>query len=299
MKTLTQHLRRAVKSLVREPWPTMMSLSVIAVCLLLLQSFLLAAYNLDDASRSWTRSIRVHAFLSPDADEAGVEALKESLKGMDEAAEWKFVDAEKAKELFLLKFPGRAFILDGIAENPFPRSFEIVLKPWVDETVELDGFTQRLSGLDGVDEVLFGREVFQKLNAFLALFKLAGLLVGLGVSAALAFLVSSMVRMRLYARLEEVEILRLVGATGGFIGAPYIFEGAIQGLLGSLMALGLLGVLHLAVHDSAGEALRTVFTGFEPGFLPLSWCVSVILLGVVLGALSAAAAVSRFLQRAA
>ncbi len=299
MKTLTQHIGRAIKSLVREPWPTAMSLSVIAVCLLLLQSFLLAAFNLERASQSWTRSIKVHVFLDADADDARVEHLQAQFSAMEEAVEWTFINAEQAKTLFLQKFPGRQYILDGIDENPFPRSFEIVLKPWVDETEELDDFTRKLSELEGVDEVVFGHEVFNKLNAFLALFKLAGLLLGLGVSAALAFLVSSMVRMRLYARVEEVEILRLVGATGGFIGAPYVVEGAIQGLLGAFLGLGLLGLMHLAIRNAAGEALRTVFTDFNPEFLPLSWCGLVILFGIVLGAVSAAAAVSRFLQRAA
>jgi len=276
--------RRAKRGLRRE-WRlhalSVFSLSVAFVCL---AAALLVVTNLQAVEKRWAHAGRASIYLKDDATSADVQQLKDALSKVQGVTAVRYVSSGQARESFATTDDPNG-VLAALPTEAFPASIEIDVAGDVSD----DGLTDivgKLRKLPAVDDV----ETYQSWTDRLARLVRGGV----AASAVLAIIVllsvlavvGSTMRFALQRRRAEVEVLRLVGATDRFVKAPFVIEGSLQGALGAIGALVLLGALFLIVHSRLDGEL-SMLLGVEPSFLPWPVAAGMVALGAMLGAAAA------------
>jgi cell division transport system permease protein len=194
------------------------------------------------------------------------------------------------------KIPERKELLRGLPRNPLPASLEIRLKGEYQSSEGARSLARKLRGIPEVEEIQYGSDWLERFSAFMALLK--GLGLGLGALLLLSTIVviSNTIRLNIFARREEIEIMRSVGATGLFIRAPFYLEGLLQGLLGAVLALAALYALFQLFLSKVYEPLRSLLGNYPVQFLSLEQMAVVALGGVVLGLFGTQVSVGRYLR---
>ena len=147
---------------------------------------------------------------------------------------------EQALTDFREQFPSEYHLLQGLGENPLPASFVVTLAPRFRSSEAVKQWAKRLTTVAGVDQVQYSRDWIENLAMVIGFIELGAVAVGSILSAASVTIIASTIRLTLLARRDEIEILRLVGATGAFIKVPYLLEGAVLGAVGGLLSLAIL-----------------------------------------------------------
>jgi cell division transport system permease protein len=276
--------RRAKQSLVRE-WRlhalSVFSLSVAFVCF---GASLLVVTNLSAAEQRWRRAGRASVFLKDAASQADVDALRSALARVPGVTSVRYVSSGDARAEFG-RGPDGQGDLAALPVEAFPASVELDVAQDMPD-LELAEMVVKMKELPEVDDV----ETYQAWTGRLTRLARGGVtasvLLALVVLAAVLAVIGSTMRLVLQRRRVEVEVLRLVGATDGFVKKPFVLEGAVQGALGASAAIALLGVLFLLVRGRLDQELAAL-VGLEPTFLPWPVAVAMVALGGMLGALAA------------
>src|SRR5207244_8117951 len=135
------------------------------------------------------------------------------------------------------RFPTEERLLNGLGENPFPASLVIKVGSRFRTSEAVAQLVRKLQGLPEVEEVLYNKDWIETLAAALRYLKLLGIGIGVVLAFSMVTILANTIRLTLHARREEIEILRLIGATPGFIKAPFLLEGAILGGVGAACSL--------------------------------------------------------------
>jgi cell division transport system permease protein len=207
-----------------------------------------------------------------------------------------YTSKEEALQSFKRELRGKESLLDGLGENPIPASLQLGIHEAYQTPEALRQLASFLSRLEGVEDVLYGQEWVDRLTAAIRMLRLLGLSVGLVLGMASLLIVSNTIRLAVYARAEEIEIMRLVGATKMHIRAPFLLEGMIQGGLGAGLAILLLfgayrGTLYQLQH-TPGQ----IFGIGVGSFLEPRSAAAMLLAGCGVGAFGSLISVGRFLR---
>lgn len=297
MHALQHILRRAIRSLWEQAYLNSVATFVIAAALLLMGVYLTVQFNLNAIVDSWDSDVHVSAYFKDDVPEQRRFELRDELAARREVASVRYFSEEDARRWLIDRVADIEPVLDELGPGVLPASLEITLVPEQSNPEAIATFAQSLSSTD-FDDIDDGREWVERFHAFLSLLQLLGAVLGALIVLAALFLVANTVYLIVYNRRDEVEIQKLVGATTTYIIAPFLLEGAAQGVLGGVVAIfGLWGVHRLLV-VRLQEALQLGVAG-DLVFLPVSWRLALLVTGVVLGVLAAGISVRRFLSTAA
>ena len=167
-----------------------------------------------------------------------IAALEVQLREDPAVSSIEFVSREQALVSFRNRFPSEERLLNGLGENPFPASLVLKIGPRFRTSQAVTDLVKKLQALPEVEEVLYNRSLIENLAAGLRYLRLLGLLVGTVLAASMVTILANTTRLTLYARREDIEILRLIGATPGFIKTPFpamngTFEGFFDGYQGA------------------------------------------------------------------
>ncbi len=243
LRRWTYHFKHALQNTFSNSLIHAVSLGTITISVLLIGAFVLFYVNVSTWFVQWGQSLSMSVYLADDIDEVtkgGVEAV---LKDLPHAALKGFVSKEKAMMEMRDALGVQAGLLDGLTENPFPASFEIVFNQKTRDTVAAKNLKARLEGLEGVDEVQYSEQWVERFEGVIDMLKLVGLIIGGLLCIAVLFIVTNTIKLTIYSRKDEIEILKIVGATDGYVKMPYLIEGGLQGLVGGCIALlSLLGL---------------------------------------------------------
>ncbi|MBS4055026.1 MAG: permease-like cell division protein FtsX [Thermaerobacter sp.] len=235
-RTFGYFFASAGKSLLRNNWMTLASISTVAVSLLVLGVFLLLAVNVNAVAVNVEGQVQVTAYLAemPSAERAGIEAKIAAVPGVTEV---RFVSRQDAWQR-LLEWYGenRAFLAGWEEDNPLRDSFEVR----TDSPRLVSEVAAAVGGIAGVEEVLWGREIVEQLLSITRVMRLVGIVLMVGLALAAMFFIANTVRMAIFARRREISIMRYVGATNWFIRWPFVIEGLVLGMLGALLASSVL-----------------------------------------------------------
>lgn len=296
MHSLRHILRRALRSLWENLYLNLMASLVIAASLLLIGVYLTVQYNLNAIVDSWDRDVHISAYFRPEVSVERRLALREELQGRREVSRVQYISEAEAQAWLRERVPDIGPVLQELGETALPASLELTLVGAEANPESIRRFAEELPAAD-FEAIDHGQEWVERFNAFLSLLKLLGAVLGALIGIAALFLVANTVHLIVYNRRLELEVQKLVGATNGFIMAPFLIEGLCQGLLGGLVAtLGLFGV-HRVLVVRLQEALQLGVAG-ELAFLPTNWVLGLVLLGLCLGVLASAMSVQRFLRAA-
>ena len=279
-------VREAVTAFRRAPMLTGLSAMMIALSLFLVGLFGVVAHNIRETLRTVEARVEVVAYLRDDATPVAIESARAEIATFPEVREIRYVSREQAFQKARAELPEFRTVFGGIDANPLPASLEISLHPNQSGPEAVQTVAQRAQAFPFVEDVRYGSEWLDKLYLLRRVAGAATFVLGAAFAIVAALIIGAAVRMAIYARRDEIAIMRLVGATDGFVRRPFLIEGLATGLIGGLLALA--GTW--AVHTLLSQSL------FELDWLPQTWIVAGIAAGTLLGALASAFAVRRHLQ---
>lgn len=287
-------LRKALGNIWINPFLSLVTLSTIAISMLILGLFVLIYMNVQQFVNHLGDELQITAYLAETLPPEQAEALRSKIANWTEIEEITYLSKKEALARFRSQLREYAGILEGLKENPLPASFELKLKPQFGRSGNIEDLSARLERLPGVAEVQYGKKWMAKLRVFVDVMKLVGVTVGGLLLFATIFVVSNTIKLTVYSRREELEIMRLVGATDFFVKAPFLLEGLLHGLAGALLAAGGLSMLMLFLLSHLDLPLRLAVL---PGSIPPVQMVGGFLgLGLVLGVLGSTVSLRRFLR---
>ena len=288
--------RQAWQNLTQNPWLNGITLGTIVLSFLILGVFLVIFLNAKGLMEEWGSRIRVTAYLKSALSLQQITRLKEQIQGFPEVREVRYRSKEEALKILEERLQGRKELLRGLPQNPLPPSLEIQLRLEYQNSGGVKGLVKKLQGTSEVEDLQFGAEWLERFSAFVALMKVLSLSLGGLLLVTTIFVISNTIRLNIYARREEIEIMRSVGATGMSIRAPFYIEGVFQGLLGAFLALGLLFLFFQLFLAKVYEPLKNILGNFPVQFLTAEQAAAMALTGVVLGFLGTQVSVGRYLR---
>jgi cell division transport system permease protein len=257
---------------------------LITLSLAALGCFWLLSLNLGRAVEQWRERVRVVAYLREEPRAAGVDDLLARVQALDGVQRVRFVSRAEALSSLKRSLGAQASVVDQLPRNPLPASLEVTPTPEAATPDGTRGLVQRLSAMSEVDEVQGGAEWVESLAQWQRLFQLTGLGVGAVLALAAILTVTTATTLVLHARRDEMEIMRLVGATEAVIRLPLLLQGMTQGLLGAALALAALVTAH-AVFAPRLEPLLTLTLGLARAvFLSPAQMALLLAGGAMLGA---------------
>jgi cell division transport system permease protein len=281
----------------RGGWGILVSVGAITIAFLITGIFLLFTLNLSAVVDRWAEDFQVVVFLHDTITEEQQTLLRKRLDGEMAVREVTYVSKKDALAKFRRQAGGQENLLEGMNTNPLPASFELRIHDKYQTAAALKQLAASLKRVEGVEDVLYGQEWVERLTGVIEVMKILGIVVGGVLGLASLFIVANTVRMAVYARAQEIEIMRLVGATRTTIQIPLILEGTVQGGLGAALALGLLYFLFQATLWQLGTSASILFSGPELArFLTPEYRMAMIGVGVLVGGVGSLVAVRRFLK---
>lgn len=268
----------------------------ITVSLLLVGAFALVVSNMEGLIERFGSQVRITAYLTDDSSEEAQHGLRDVLAEREdvESAEW--VSKEAALARFRERIGAQSELLEGLDANPLPASLEISLAPAHQTPAGLERLAADLAGEAVVDEVTHGHAWVEGYARAVALLRAGGVVLGGVLVLAALLIVTNTIRLAVYARRDELDILLLVGATRGFIAIPFLLEGLVQGLVGGVLALALLYATYLGVGAQLQEALAFLLGHAPPRFLEPGGSLMLVGCGAGLGLVGSLVAVFQGLR---
>jgi cell division transport system permease protein len=291
---LVYFLRKALENIWTNPFLSLVTLSTIAISMLILGLFSLIYLNVQQSLHQMGGELQITAYLQETISPEQAEVLRSKVADWPEVEGITYISKKQALARFRSQLREYAGILEGLKANPLPASLELTLMPQYGRSGNIKELSTRLGRLPGVAEVQYGRKWMAKLRVFVEVMKLVGITVGGLLLIATIFVISNTIKLTFYSRREELEIMRLVGATDFFIKAPFLIEGLLHGLGGALLAAGGLSLLILFLFSHLDLPLRLAVMA---GSLPMGQLVAGFLgLGLLLGVLGSMVSLRRFLR---
>lgn len=268
-------VREALLSFRRAPALSALSITTIAFALFVASLVALVALNLRAALADVEERVEIVAYVTRGTPVEVVTTAMGDIESFPEVAAVTYVTEEQALARARTELSEFQDVFADLSGNPLPASLEIRLKPGFRDTGHVEAVAERVRGFRFVEDVRFGREWVAKLDRLRSIAGAVGLLIGGAFAAASIIIIGTTIRMAVLQRSREISIMRLVGATSGFIRRPFLLEGALKGALGGIVAV-LLSYAAFAIVSrlllrgrffSGGEALLIVACGTALGLV--------------------------------
>ena len=285
LRRLRSALRSGIRGIRTTPIIFTLSVTSMAAGLLLVGTYLLVVQNMQQVLERFGNELRIVAFLKPGAElpPGEVAELHARFEAFDGVSEVRFVDSGQALERLRSDLGREAGILDGLEANPLPASFEITLAADSRSARTIEPLAAHIAESEQIDDVRWGEDWVQGYSRLLRAVVWLGAALGAFLMLVLCTVVAGTVRLALYARTDEIQIQRLVGASGLFVRLPFYLEGALQGAVAAGLALGVLYALFQLGLPILGDLLAFLLGQSAPSFFGAPQMALLFLIGVGLG----------------
>jgi len=231
--------------------------------------------------------VRIELYLQDDVSEERREALHRELSSIAGVTRVEHIDKQEALTRYQDWAGEMSMLIDSLDSNPLPESLEVFLAPGlVAETVGSRIYAE-FSNQEGVEQVRFDRELLGRIEAMLNLARVGGSGLGLLILGAVVFVMASVLRLAVYARRDEIEIMLLVGATPAFVRGPFLVAGVAQGLISSIAALALVEAARRTVLGYTGDGALALLDLFLAHALPNRFVFALIATGLAVSCIAA------------
>jgi len=297
---ITQKLKYFLKETLRNLWQyrirNFFSITIICLSFLIFGVFLSLSNNLHYTAQQLSKNMMIIFFLEKNLPEDQRSLVEEKLKGSSLIEAVQFISPEQALEEFQNNFPELRRIIENLRVNPFPSSFETTISEENISSSETLMFIQEMKEMKGVEDIQFNRDWVEKMQSLSRLAQAVGFFLGGILVLASFFIISSVIKLNVFARQEEIVILRLVGATNTFIRIPFLMEGMILGILGGLVSLLLIFFLIKFFPLYLGASLGAFSELINFRYLTLSQIIMLIAIGAFIGFSGSLSSLARFLK---
>jgi cell division transport system permease protein len=280
---LLYFFREALRRIWISKRSSFVAVGMIAISLLIVGTFLLLSENLGRAVTMAQGKSRVEVYLIADATPAQIGAVDRYLAAHRDFGPRRFISRDEALRRFSSYFTNLGPVVGQMDGNPFPPSFECDVAPNVIQTALFAREVKELRAIGGVDDVQFDWEWVRRLKRIVNIINAVGLFAGGILALAAAFTIANVIRLTMMLYREEIQIMRLVGATEGIIRGPFLIEGLLQGVFGALVALVLLFVAFESARRFMAPANSLLWSFLFNGFLPWQKIAAMIGGGMLAG----------------
>jgi cell division transport system permease protein len=272
---------------------TIAAISTVAISLLLLGGVQILGLVVSNVTSTIESKVEINAYLFDNATQNEISQLETDLSQMPEVQGVDFISKEEAYEIFKERYADQPQLWKQLPKDTLPASLRISLID-ADDTEEV---ASRIDGAPGVEEVSFGGDVIRRLLRVNALLRSIALVMSLVLMIAAAALIANTIRLAIYARREEIGIMKLVGATNWFIRIPFILEGIFAALVGAIVSGAIVITLNSILFERIGE--NVIFLGPIFRFSTAEMGGVLLLLvavGCLVGIIGSTMALRRFLE---
>lgn len=250
------------------------TLLMVSLSFMVFDIFLMVSWNLGSILRSEQENVGIEVFLSETVRETEALVLADLISEMEGVRAVYYVSPQEAEAIFRSDMPEQADLLNLLGPQfHLPASIQITLHPEYRTSERVGGVARTVSGMDGVDDVIYGKEYLPGLTQAVDMLETLVVLAGLVLAVSLSLVVANTVRLAVAKRTLTVQIMSIVGAPGWFVRMPFIGEGIVTGIAGSAGSLVLTWAVSLMLSSSVPHE-----------FLPGSWIALVLVLGAASGA---------------
>ena len=269
------YYKRALQDIIAHRFLNAITIITIAVSILIVSAFSLFFVNANEIINSWKKGIRIMVYLKPGVPEVNIPELKQKIKRINGIQDVRFIPKSKALQLLKKQMKRQSSLFENLKENPLPDAFEIRLIASSQNQDKVEIIATRIESFPQVDEVEYGKRWLGRFTNFFNLFRFTGYAMGGLFFMAAVLIVANTIRLMLYSRREEVEIMRLVGATDRFIKAPFYIQGLIQGTFGGIIGITILFITFMFISSSVDQ-------GFSPGLFTIKFLSPGAFFGIIL-----------------
>ncbi len=283
------------KSYAKNTLMTLSSTIIVVACLIVFGLYLLFSMNINSVAEQLKAEceIRVYVEESIEPDSSEMKELEDEIKAVSNVKSVEFYSNDDALEEYKEELGEDAYVMDGFEDNPLRDSFKIKL---LDLSVS-ESTAEKLSRIEGIANVSDNQSIANKLVSVTNVIKSISFWFMLFLGALAIFIISNTIKITLFARRRDINIMKYLGATNSFISWPYIIEGIIIGLVGSVIAMVIMLIAYnafLSTDVMLFEAMNLRFCGVSEVILPLiAWFIGI---GVLLGAVGSAVSIRRHLK---
>ncbi len=296
LEKIRYFILRALRNMRQWPFLCTVAILTMAVALAIVATFFLVVVNVEQLALHWTKEIQVVAYLQKIPSRQNLSVIIKKLESFPEVDSVLYVSQADAMQRFQKHLGNDAGLLEGVSRDLLPASFELGLRSEFRNQQGIAKVIERLENNLNVDDLRYGQKWLERFNNFVRMLRFSGIVLGGFLLLAALFIVSNTIKLTLYARRDELEIMALVGATMRFIKVPFMLEGAIQGLLGGLIALVFLALSFTFVLSRSLSAFWLTPTDFNLLFLTVNQQIVLVLSGLVLGILGSLSSLRRFVR---
>ncbi len=285
----------AASSLWRSRVLNLLSIGAIMFAMFILGSFVFVGLNLKKLTIDWQEQIQFNVFLSDEIAAEERDAVAALLDGSLFVAEAVFISKAEALERFGQDFAGYREAARAMDDNPFPASYQVTLLKGVGGE-SFDKLRLELRAMAGVDDVYYDEEIFQRLEYFAELIQLAGWFFGGIMIFSSIFTISNVLKLTFFTRREEVDIMKLVGASRAYIRGPFIIEGVLIGICGATLGVFILFLSYAALRLYLTRNEAMLMGGLDLAFLSGRWILLLLAAGAVSGLIGSLVSLRQFLE---
>ncbi|OQY18273.1 MAG: cell division protein [Desulfobacteraceae bacterium 4572_35.1] len=283
MNRLRYFIQRTLFSMRQNPLLCSATIGTVAIALMLLAFFTLIVLNIQNLTREWSQDIQVVVYLDQVPSEQKLQQWIDEIQQYPDIERVNYVSQQQAFDRFHARLGQNADLLEGLMPEILPASLEISLSESARSRKGTESLIDLLKSNSDFHDFRYGQEWLDRYDAFMFLLKLIGIMAGGFLIFATLFIISNTIKLTIYARRDELEIMGLIGATPMFIKTPFMAEGALQGAIGAGIALAGCHVLYYFFLKNGLAALLTTTSIESIKFLSIEYQAGIILIGLLLG----------------
>ena len=295
MQLISSAIKEALGGIKANKEAYLITIGITAISMTIFGIFLIAYYNMEVIVNKWREKFQFVVYLQDNISKKHMKNLKRHFSTIEGIDRYIYVSKDEALKKFKKRLNQNQTILDNLDVNPLPASFELKFKRKYRQYNNIKSIAEEVIKFKGIESLEFGEGWLERIETILFFLKFIVWVIGSLICIGVIFIVSNTIKLSLYARKSEIEVMQLVGATDRFIKGPFLLEGILQGFFGAILSLVILYVFYVMFIEN----LQTLsfFIGSQSfSFIPLPIIACIILSGALIGCVGSYISLKKFLN---
>ena len=291
---MANYYHRAVQDIKDNGFLSSVTIITIALSILILSAFALFFTNVNNVMNYWEKGIKIMAYLKPGTSQKNLHDIKRNIQKIYGVQNVNFISKEEAFKKLKKQMKRQSSILMNLNENPLPDAFEICMTTSSQRSEKVEEIATKIESMPLIEDIEYGQKWLKQFTNIFDLFRLAGYTMSGIFFIAAVFIMANTIRLAIYMRREEIEIMRLVGASEKFIKVPFYIESIIQGTLGGITGIAALFITFKLISSNIENGFKYEFLDIK--FLSPEFYCGIILCSIFVGWLGCYISLKQFLK---
>ncbi len=274
----------------------LISVMTIAISIGIFGLFLIIFFNLNGFLASWNQQVQLIVYLQDDISRAQKGNLEDLFKTNSRVQSTEEVTKDQAWQEFRLSQAEKSGLELDLGFNPLPGSYRVRFKMSDNRLLHISKFAEKIQSEPGVESVEYGKIWISRFEKFIVFCRVFLMATGALLSFGLILIISNTIRLSIYSRQDEIELMLLIGATPQFVKIPFLLEGMLQGLSGSLLSLGLMGIIYYYLRNEFQTSIESIARGMDFQFIPEPFLLILVGSSVLIGLVASYISTYQYMQ---